>query len=64
MMAAEKVLLQITHGEICAGVELQRNYVVNPAPVLRFTMGWHRARLENYYRRKGGKVEQVECSTS
>jgi hypothetical protein len=53
------VTAQITTDRYCAGVVIINNIVVEAAPILRWTIGWHRYRLLTYFRQQGHKVEAV-----
>jgi hypothetical protein len=53
------VLVQITTDRYCAGVVIDNDHVVEAAPIVNWTIGWHRYRLLKYFRQRGHKIEAV-----
>jgi hypothetical protein len=53
------MLVQVSGPTFCAGLVLEDNRVVEAAPILRFTLGWHRHKLVTYFRRRGYRIKPV-----
>jgi hypothetical protein len=53
------MLVQVTCNRFCAGAILKDDHIAEAAPVLSFTIGWHRTRFVTYFRRRYCKVEPV-----
>ena len=54
------MLLQITAPCYCAGVVIEDDVVIRAAPILRWSLGKSYQFLENYFQRKGFKVEVID----
>jgi hypothetical protein len=52
-------LYQATTRYFCCGLEAENGCVVNAAPIIRWMVGKPLADVENWLRRKGGKLEKV-----
>ena len=50
------MLVQVTAPHFCAGIILKDGIVTEAAPILRWAIGWRRARLSEYFREKGWKA--------
>jgi hypothetical protein len=53
------MLVRITSDDFCAGVIIENDHVVETAPILKFTLGWHRSRFVTYFRCRYCEVEPV-----
>jgi hypothetical protein len=53
------LLVRITGSNYCAGLVLENDIVIEAAPILAFTVGWHRQRLVNYFRQRRFLIEPV-----
>jgi hypothetical protein len=53
------VLAQVTTDHYCAGLVIEDDHVIEAAPIIKWTIGWHRYRLLKYFRERGDKVEAV-----
>jgi hypothetical protein len=53
------VLAQITTDRYCAGVVIENDTVIEAAPIIKWTIGWHRYQLLKYFRERGHKIEAV-----
>jgi hypothetical protein len=52
-----ETVLQVTAPHYCAGVVVDKDqYVIEAAPILGWTVGWHVRRLMNYFKRKNYQV--------
>jgi len=54
-----ELLVQVTSRDFCAGAIIENEEVVEAAPILAYTIGWHRKRFVDYFRRRYCNVEVV-----
>lgn len=53
------MIVQVTCERFCAGAVIENDRVIEAAPIIAFTVGWHRARFLTYFRKRYYKVEPV-----
>jgi len=53
-------LIQIEGESFSAGVELENDFVVKAAPMLRYMLGWTSRKVLNYAAKRKWQVEQTD----
>lgn len=54
------LLVRVSAPHFVAGIVVEDERVVRAAPILRWSIGWHRDALRNYFRKKGWTASVIE----